>query len=269
MADFANGVNATTSTAAAFSAHNDMDIDEGRGLDARDILALKKAVREMQAVLASNGLSLTTGTPTATIGSTTGGTASLDFNSPASTTSRIRFLSAGTSKWEIFRDANLDLNFYSTTNTKDAMVLDDTDASVWLPNSVRFGTGTEGYSFTVVDEDVDASSAAAAHDLAADIPDGAVILCVQANLDTAITGATAVKVGVGVAADPDKYGLTSGLTQNLKIDTLPAHAVLSGAEDVQVYACDTNGDAAGTIGGAGEIVRVRIVYATTNSLDDA
>jgi hypothetical protein len=128
-------------------------------------------------------------------------------------------------------------------------------------------TSTEGLQFMVIDEDVVLAGAVAAKDLTQDVPTGAVILAVQANLDTAITATTAVKVGVGVAADPDKYGKTSALTQNAKIDTIFATwTVLSGAEDVQVYACDTAGAAAGTLNAG--TVRVRIVYLACNSLDN-
>lgn len=137
--------------------------------------------------------------------------------------------------------------------------------------ALRFGkTATEGYELKVIDQTLSLASAAASFDLTEDVPTGAVILSAQANLETLIGAATAVKVGLGIAADPDKYGKTSALTKNLKIDTIPAHAVLSGAEDVKVFAVDTNGAAAGTIGGtAGNAVRVRIVYAVCKSLDNA
>ena len=58
------------------------------------------------------------------------------------------------------------------------------------------------------------------------------------------------------------------MTINLKVDTIPAHAVLAGAEDIQIYATDAAGAALGTIGGAGESVRVRILYVVPNSLDN-
>lgn len=133
--------------------------------------------------------------------------------------------------------------------------------------ALTFGaTATEGLQVMVIDEDVVFTGAVAAKDLTQDIPTGAVIVSVQANLDTAITATTAVKVGVGVVADPDKYGKTSVLTQNAKIDTIPPWAVLSGAEDVQVYACATDGSAAGTLDAG--TVRVRIVYLACNSLDN-
>jgi hypothetical protein len=137
--------------------------------------------------------------------------------------------------------------------------------------ALRFGkTATEGYELKVIDQQLDLAAAAASFDLTEDIPAGAVILSAQANLETLIGATTAVKVGLGIAADPDKYGKTSALTKNLKIDTIPAYAVLAGAEDIKVFAVDAAGAAAGTIGGtAGNKVRVRIVYAACKSLDNA
>lgn len=124
------------------------------------------------------------------------------------------------------------------------------------------GSATEGLEVRVFEETVDAAVGAAV-DLNIDFT--GVILSVQANLEEAITAVTAVKVGVGIAADPDKYGLSADLLKNTKIDTIPDWAVVS-SEDIQVYACDTGGSAAGTISGD---VRVRIVYLALNSLDDA
>jgi hypothetical protein len=140
--------------------------------------------------------------------------------------------------------------------------------------ALRLGqTATEGLELKVIDEDVTLTNAVA-KDLTDDIPSGAVILSVQANLETAITGDGTgddllAKVGIGVVADPDKYGKTSALTKNLKVDTIPNWAVLSGAEDIQVYACQTDGSACTEKFVAAGVVRVRIVYLTCNSLDDA
>lgn len=140
--------------------------------------------------------------------------------------------------------------------------------------ALRLGaTVTEGWEIRVLDETVDMlTSAAASWDLAIDIPDAAVILSVQVNLQQAISATTATKVGIGTAGDPDLYGKTSGLSANAKIDTIPDYAVNSGAVDVQLFAVDVNGDAAGDIGGGAtgtDEVRVRIVYIVLNSLDDA
>jgi hypothetical protein len=140
--------------------------------------------------------------------------------------------------------------------------------------ALRFGaSATEGLEVRVIDEVVTLTNDVAT-DLTEDIPIGAVILSAQANLDTAVVGDASgdnllAKVGVGVAADPDKYGKTSVLTQNAKVDTLPDWAVLSGAEDIQLFACKTDGSACTEKFVGGESVRVRIVYIACNSLDNA
>ncbi len=132
-----------------------------------------------------------------------------------------------------------------------------------------FGSdATEGYEIKVVDETV-SGLAAISTDLTADIPSGAYLLSVQANIETlVVAGGTSVKVGIGPTSDPDKYGITSAFTKNLKIDTIPPHAVLSGAEDVQINMCATGGAIGDTAASAGA-VRIRIVYALPNSLIDA
>jgi hypothetical protein len=133
--------------------------------------------------------------------------------------------------------------------------------------ALRFGeTLTEGGEIRVMDEDV-AIVAGASTDLTQNVPAGSVILMVQANLETIVTATTAVKVGIGVSADPDAYGKTSALTKNLKVDTVPDWAAGGSAIDVKVFAVDTNGAAAGTLDTG--TVRVRIIYWVPNSLDDA
>lgn len=138
----------------------------------------------------------------------------------------------------------------------------------------RFGaSATEGWEIKVIDEDVTLTNAVA-EDLTEDIPTGAVILSVQANLETLIAGDTTgddglTKVGIGISSDPDKYGKTAALTQNSKVDTIPDWAVLASPEDIQVYAVDNSGTAVTEKFVAAGVVRVRIVYAVCNSLDDA
>lgn len=134
--------------------------------------------------------------------------------------------------------------------------------------ALRLGqTATEGWELKVLDEDVVIPSAVASVDLTEDIPDGAVILGCQMNLETIVTATTAVKVGLGIAANPDLYGITASLLKNVKTNLIPDWAVLSGAEDILIYAVDTGGSAAGTIDTG--TVRVRIVYLALNGLDDA
>ncbi len=84
---------------------------------------------------------------------------------------------------------------------------------------------------------------------------------------TVVAGGTSVKVGIGPVGDPDKYGKTADLAANSKIDSIPAHAVLTSAEDVQVHMVATAGSIGDTAASAGAI-RLRLVFATLNSLDD-
>lgn len=138
----------------------------------------------------------------------------------------------------------------------------------------RFGaTTTEGLETRVLEETVTLTNAVQT-DLTNTIPAGAVILSVQSNLDTLVAGDASgddlgVKVGIGVTADPDKYGLSSALTKNLKTDKIPDWAVLASAEQITVKLAQTDGSAATEKFVAGGIVRVRVVYLATNSLDDA
>ena len=137
----------------------------------------------------------------------------------------------------------------------------------------RFGaSATEGLEVKVIDEVVILTNAVET-DLTETVPSGAVILSVQANNDTLVVGDASgdnglVKVGIGITGDPDKYGKSADLTQNAKIDTVPDWAVLGGAETVTVKGCDAAGTAVSELFVAGGEVRVRIVYAVCNSLDD-
>lgn len=104
------------------------------------------------------------------------------------------------------------------------------------------------------------------------VPAGAVILAVQANVETALTGGgTTVTFALGTTGDPDKYGYPGSdtLAQNAKIDTIPDWAVLSSAEAIVLTGAATGGTADGDTALTVGSVRVRIVYEALNSLDDA
>lgn len=139
--------------------------------------------------------------------------------------------------------------------------------------ALGFGsTSATGLLINVIEEVVDLTAAGAKFKaLTTAIPSGAVILSAQANIDTlAVAGGTSVKVALGLnGGDVDKYGITSALTKNLKIDTIPDWAVLSGAEQIDVNAVVTNGSALGDTNFSAGSVRVRIVYAVPVSLPDA
>lgn len=138
---------------------------------------------------------------------------------------------------------------------------------------LRFGkTATEGLEVKVIDEVVTVTNAVETN-LTQTVPSGAVILSVQANLDSTVAGDGSgdnglTKIGIGTTADPDKYGLSADLVKNTKIDTIFATwTVLSGAETVCVKAADNAGAAVTEKFVAGGLVRVRIVYLACNSLD--
>lgn len=134
----------------------------------------------------------------------------------------------------------------------------------------RFGKSiTEGLELKIIEEDI-VLDGSASNALTTNPLIGSVIICAQANLETAVTATTAVKVGLGTLVggdDPDLYGITSALTKNLKIDTMVAFTLLAAEEELAVFACATNGAAAGTLDTG--TVRVRIIYYEPNSLDDA
>ena len=158
--------------------------------------------------------------------------------------------------------------------TVDGVVLKD--GAVYAPvgaatPAVALGLGSTaatGAHVKVIDETVSLVENAALYKaMTTPIPAGAVILSVQANVQAALTGgSTTVKVGLGPnASDPDKYGKTSDLTQNQKINTIPDWAVLSAEEAIDICSCATGGGAGDTALTVGS-VRVRIVYLTLTSL---
>jgi hypothetical protein len=133
----------------------------------------------------------------------------------------------------------------------------------------RFGASeNEGYEIKVIDETL-AALAAISTDLTEDIPIDAYIISVQSNIEElVVAGGTSVQVGIGPVSNPDQYGISAAFTKNLKTDVIPVHAILSSLEDIQVNMVTAAGDIGDTVASAGA-VRVRIVYATLNSLDDA
>lgn len=134
--------------------------------------------------------------------------------------------------------------------------------------AMRFGaSATEGLEVFVVDTTITLGSTSGVS--IAEIPANAVLKSVQANVATAATaGGTSVKIGIGIASDPDSYGLSSALTQDLKIDTMVSPVVNAAAIPILAYPCATSGAIGDTAFSAGTL-RVRIVYEQLNSLGDA
>lgn len=107
--------------------------------------------------------------------------------------------------------------------------------------------------------------AAASFTINETIPAGSVVISAAMSVQNTIQAATAVKIGLGrltATADPDKYLLSSALTAEELFKPINQWATpLTATESLAVFACDTNGAAAGTIGGgADDAVIVRIVY---------
>lgn len=141
--------------------------------------------------------------------------------------------------------------------------------------AARFGdTVTEGLELRVIDETVTLTNAASTN-LTNTVPSGAVIIGAHGNLQTTVVGDASgdnglVKIGIGKASDPDHYGKSADLIKNTKISGLiPTWAVLSGTEQIAVYAVDTNGAAVTEKFVAGATVRVRVYYLAFNDLDNA
>jgi hypothetical protein len=104
------------------------------------------------------------------------------------------------------------------------------------------------------------------------VPAQSVVMSCQANVATALTGGgTTVTFAVGVTADPDKYGAPAvdGLTQNTKLNFIPAYAFLTAPEAVVLTGAAAGGTADGDTALSVGTVRVRVVYWTLNSLDNA
>lgn len=130
-------------------------------------------------------------------------------------------------------------------------------------------TNGTGLRLMAIEELVTIPSAVASVALTSVVPDGSILISAQANINTIVVATTATKVGLGIAANPDAYGLTGSLLANQKINTLIPAAPLVGTGEgiIGIYACDNSGDAAGTINSG--VVRVRLVYAVLTSLPNA
>jgi len=180
--------------------------------------------------------------------------------------------------------------FYRPSTNKVVDNAAKTDEDFFLGTAIADGTEAAGYVLVdlnrvdtskntyfderVIDEVVTLTNAVETN-LSTTLPAYSVVKYVLANLDTAITGDGSgddglTKVGIGITADPNKYGLTADLAKNTKINTVIAsQALLTSAETVTVKAADNAGDAVTEKFVAGGLVHVRIVYDVLKPLDDA
>lgn len=148
--------------------------------------------------------------------------------------------------------------------------LKDADKIVTLAPSVAANTDPVytkiNDAFNIVTKDIVlaiGASAVASKDLGYNIPTASLLIGVAFKVITEITLATATKIGFGVAGDLDKYGIITGGAVDAAYKGVFA-TVLTAAEDVKVYACDNNGDAAGTI--ADGSIRVRLTFLQQNDI---
>lgn len=157
--------------------------------------------------------------------------------------------------------------FGSTGTTTAPRVAVSSSATATLVSSVN------GLNLYEIKQTITTTNAVQ-NDLTNTVPAGAVIIYAAANLDTAITGDGSgddlgVKVGLGVTADPDKYGLSSGLTKNLKIGGGQSWTVLGSAEQLTVKLAKTDGSACTEKFTAGGSVSVRVLYYTFTAVPNA
>jgi hypothetical protein len=132
-------------------------------------------------------------------------------------------------------------------------------------------TANEGMQEATIEETISfAGNAALYKELTYTFPVSTVFMSVQACIVSALTGGgTTVKVGIGPSSDPDAYGLSSALTKNIKIDTIPDAAAGQATTLVlRLNSCASNGAAGDTALTVGS-VRVRICYRALVSLTDA
>ncbi len=133
------------------------------------------------------------------------------------------------------------------------------------------GTATEGLKIYVFDETISGLSAIST-DMTGGIPTNSLVLATSINIETAIVaGSTSVRVGIGPATDPDMYLLApEDFSQDTKgNDILKSSSVFDdGFVDVKVNMCTTGGAIGDTPASSGA-VRVRIIYAQLDALDNA
>jgi len=125
--------------------------------------------------------------------------------------------------------------------------------------------------YTIFDEIVTANPPAASFNLGIDLPANATAISFQVNLNTAIskTG-LATKVGLGTSATADLFGKTLNLLKNSKINTAMGATVLNSTAptDIRLFSVNNSGTPTGTIGGPGQMIRVRLIYISLEPLPD-
>lgn len=126
-----------------------------------------------------------------------------------------------------------------------------------------------GLLIDTLEAEVSLSPSAANFSITKTIPAGAIVLLAQLDIPATVSATTATKIGLGISSDPDKYALSAALTAedvggltNWATAAIP----LSSTETIRVSACDNAGAAAGTIGGTGQLVKVRLTWIRPDTL---
>lgn len=141
-----------------------------------------------------------------------------------------------------------------------------------LVNAIQSATASQLYeTVTVVTETLTLTNAVK-KDMTAVIPAGAIILGVFARLNALTAGDASgddllAKVGVGITGSVVKYGVTSALTKNSKVSTLPTPTLLAASETLGVYGVKADGSTAATEKFvAGTTVTITVRYKTPVAL---
>lgn len=128
-----------------------------------------------------------------------------------------------------------------------------------LPLAQLMPPGLTCDSTDVIETTLDLSTAAASFTIS-DRPAGSFMAYVAWDVPNTLSASTAVKWSVGIASDPDLYYLSAALTASSGQKGLfYLNSNITATETIKVFAVDTNGAAAGTIGGgADDSMSIRI-----------
>jgi len=116
-----------------------------------------------------------------------------------------------------------------------------------------------GRNYYRLETTVNMSGESASYAIADLLPVNAEPVAISVNLPLGAGGTTSVKYGVGTAANPSKYFLSTDKSAGEQSKNLNSSA-LTAPETLGIYALDNSGSAAGTIGGAGISAVIQLAY---------
>jgi hypothetical protein len=128
-----------------------------------------------------------------------------------------------------------------------------------LPLAQLMPPGLTCDSTDVIEKTIPMTTAAASFTIS-DRSAGSVIAYIAFDVPNTLSASTAVKWSIGITSDPDLYYLSAALTASSgQKCLLYLDSNITATETIKVFAVDTNGAAAGTIGGgADDSVSIRI-----------